>query len=40
VCQASLSVLVRRLIAIPFLSRSRKALHDWVAETVVVDRSA
>jgi uncharacterized RDD family membrane protein YckC len=28
------------LIAIPFFSRSRKALHDWVARTVVVDRSA
>jgi len=28
------------LIAIPFFSRSRKALHDWVAETVVVDRLA
>ena len=28
------------LVAIPFFSRSRKALHDWAANTVVVDRSA
>jgi len=27
-------------VAIPLFSRSRKALHDWAAETTVVDRSA